>query len=188
MYGDFEDPADVESGSYIAGEITEVVVEIAVTVGGATLKQVARKTTRVAVEGGARDAFRRSRGIAKGGVVHHVNPIKGHYNGKQARYPLPFEWAAKGEWNMVWYANNAEHIAAHQRLMKLEAIDRLRELTMFSRQGINAIMQHLNSSKETKCWDSIDISIDLTHEEMGGGSASGCVSGSATYEERGRRE
>lgn len=88
MYGDWYDPADVSSKSYIAGEVTEVVVEIAVTAGGVTLRHVAKKTIRSSVESGARQAFRRAKGIGRGGVVHHVNPIKGHYNGKQARFPL----------------------------------------------------------------------------------------------------
>ena len=89
---------------------------------------------------------------------------------------------------MVWYATKAEHIAAHQRLMQLEALDKLRTMTMFSRQGANAIMQHLNSSSETKCWDSIDIDIMLNHEEQGFDTSTIGIGASAWFEEYGRSE
>ncbi len=166
MEGNWDDPADTESTAYFAGEVTEVTVEIVVTLGEAVLRHTAKVTSRVAVEGGARSAYRRAHGlVGKGGEVHHINPIKGHISGKPARFPLPYEWAAKGEWNMTWYATRAEHQAAHNRMMMLEAIDKYRVLSLGTRQGANHIMNKLNSSSETKCWDSIDISVDVYHYE-----------------------
>ena len=103
--GNWDDPADVESSSYAAGEYTEVAVEITVTLGGATLRHIAKHAGRTAIEGSARQTYKRAHNIA-GGVVHHVNPIKGHppmkgmKGGQIAQYPLPFEWAARGDWNM----------------------------------------------------------------------------------------
>ena len=165
--GTWDDPADVDSNAYLAGEITEVTVEIAVTVGGATLRHTAKATSRAAVEAGARKTYRRHHKIV-GGFVHHINPIKGHMNGKPARFPLPYEWAARGEWNMTWYATKAEHTAAHKSMMMLEAVDRFRTVTLGARQGANIIMTQLNSSEDTRCWDSIDVSIGVSQEDIGG--------------------
>ena len=164
--GTWDDPADVESTAYFAGEVTEVSVEIALTLGGATLRHAAKTTSRVAVERGARSAYRKAHGlVGKGGEVHHINPIKGHPYGKKARYPLPYDWAAKGEWNMTWYASRTEHHAAHARMQMLETIDKYRESTLLTRQTINAIINHLNSSEETKCWDAIDVQTSIFHME-----------------------
>ena len=69
---------------------------------------------------------------------------------------------------MTWYATKAEHQAAHSQIMMYEAIDKYRTMTMGVRQGGNYIMNRLNSSSETKCWDSIDISVDVYHYEDGG--------------------
>jgi RHS repeat-associated protein len=103
FFDGFEDGGvDPTSGAYVAGEITEVVVEIGISAGGATLRHVARKTVRETVEkSGVREAFKRRNGLT-GGVVHHANPIKGHIGGKTSRFPLPFSWAANGFWDMRW--------------------------------------------------------------------------------------
>ena len=68
---------------------------------------------------------------------------------------------------MTWYATRAEHVAAHNRIMMFEAIDKYRTLTMGVRQGGDYIMNKLNSSEKTKCWDSIDITVDVHHYEGG---------------------
>ena len=164
--GTWDDPADVESSAYTAGEVTEVTVEIAVTLGGATLRQTAKAASRRAVEGSARSAYRRAHNlVGKGGEVHHINPIKGHPNGGKARYPLPYEWAARSEWNLTWYATRAEHQAAHAQMQLFETIDKYRESTMITRQAVNRMINYLNSSSETKCWDSLDVQTSIFYME-----------------------
>ncbi len=155
---DWSDPAEVDSAAYVAGEVSEAVVEIAITLGGATLRHVARHTSRQAIEGGARQAFRRRHNlVGKGGFVHHVKPIKGHPNGKGAMFPLPFRWAARADINMKWYATRAEHMAAHKRMMLSDAIERVRIQTMLPRVAINALVEHLNADIGEECWDSIEV-------------------------------
>ena len=164
--GTWDDPADVDTNAYLAGEITEVTVEIAVTVGGASLRHTAKVTSRRVVEGKARTVFRkRHHLIGKGGEVHHINPIKGHPHGKSARYPLPYRWAARGSWNMKWYATKAEHDAAHARMQALEAIDKFRQSSLLTRQSINRIINYLDSHDDTKCWDSVDVQTTIFHSE-----------------------
>src|SRR5258708_5570923 len=87
MFSDgFDDQGvDPTSGAYVAGEVVETVAEITVTAGSCTLKQIARKSSRTALEGGARNAYRRANKLT-GGVVHHANPIKGHPGGKLAQF------------------------------------------------------------------------------------------------------
>ena len=52
-----------------------MTVEIAVTLGGATLRHTAKAVSRRAVEGSARSAYRRAHNlVGKGGEVHHINP------------------------------------------------------------------------------------------------------------------
>ncbi len=164
--GTWDDPADVESSAYTAGEVTEVTVEIAVTLGGATLRHTAKAVSRRAVEGSARSAYRRAHNlVGKGGEVHHINPIKGHPNGSKARYPLPYEWAARSEWNLTWYATRAEHQAAHAQMQLFETIDKYRESTMITRQAVNMMINYLNTSSETKCWDSLDVQTSIFYME-----------------------
>lgn len=50
LFGEFDSGVDPESGAYIAGEWTETVVEITVTAGGASLRHVAKHSTRRALE------------------------------------------------------------------------------------------------------------------------------------------
>ena len=158
LFDDWSDPADTGSKEYVYGEVTETVVEIAITLGGATLRHVAKHTARGAIEGGARQAYRRRHNlIGKGGFVHHVNPIKGHPNGKGAMFPLPFRWAARTDLNMKWYATKAEHLAAHKRLMFEDDLERFRILTTLPRATINACVQHLNNEVGEGCWDSLEV-------------------------------
>ena len=140
---------DPNDGYYIAGEVTEVTVDIAVTAGGATLRHVAKRTVRSTLgDAAAIRAFRKTNKL-KGGFVHHVNPIKGHPNFTGARYPLPFRWAAQGFWNLKWLPDRAAHTAAHLKLMRLEAVDRLRESTLLVRQAVNRIA--IVASQSTQC-------------------------------------
>ena len=169
--GTWDDYVNVGTSAYMAGEVTEVTVEIVVTLGGAILRQIAKRTSRKVVEGGARAAYRRAHGlVGKGGEVHHINPIKGHPYGKSARYPLPFEWAARGDWNMTWYATKAEHRAAHARMMFLETIDGYRETTILVRQTGNEIINYLSASPDARCFDSLEIRttiLPLEHDLTG---------------------
>ena len=163
IWGSADDAGvDPESGFYIAGEVTEVTVEIVITAGGASLRHVAKHTAREAIEGGARQAFRRTHQL-KGGFVHHVNPIKGHPGGSAARYPLPFEWSAKGYWNMRWVPDRATHNALHARMMTLESWDRYRESTLLLRQAANRLMIYAEN-ESGGCWDSIDVSAEVYGE------------------------
>lgn len=146
---------DPSSTMYIAGEATEVVVEIFVTAGGATLRHAAAKTTRYAVEGGARTAFRRANMVV-GGIVHHANPIKGHPGGSLARYPLPFKWAAQGFWNMQ-HVSESVHLAKHARMMRLESLDRLREMTLITRQAVNRLQLYFEKHGSCFSWSEIDV-------------------------------
>ncbi len=191
--GTWDDPADVESSAYYAGEYTEIAVEIAVSCGGATLRHVARHSSRQMLEKGARNAYRNAHNIS-GGVVHHINPIKGHppvkgmKGGKIARYPLPFEWAARGEWNLTWYATAAEHNAAHRWMMQLESLDKFREITLGTRQLGNRIINKLNSSSDTKCWDSIDLNVYFYNSIDSGANINGIPeSVSISIEQYGRQ-
>jgi len=175
-----------ESGYYIAGEATEVAIEITVTLGGASLRHAARRASRSALEGGARASFRRVNQL-EGGFIHHINPIKGHPGGAAARYPLPFEWAVRGSWNMKWVPTRAAHMAEHARMMRFEALDRLRESTLLIRQAANRIA--LFVEQEYPCDWSVSISADVSGEvSMGGdGYAPGfnMITG-ASYSEQGQ--
>jgi hypothetical protein len=147
---------------YVAGEVTEVVVEIVATGGGAALRHVATRTVRRGLEGGAVTAFRRKIGEVRGGFVHHINPIKGHPAIKDrpnqiARYPLPFKWSARGHWNMRHYRNADDHLWAHQRMLYAEAVDRLRESTILIRQAANELFLWMEGSRP--CYDDWSIEI-----------------------------
>lgn len=72
-----------------------------------------------------------------------------------ARYPLPFEWAARGEWNMKWVPTRAAHLAEHKRMIALEALDRVRESTMLVRQAGNAVFVH---AVDSGC-DDVSVSV-----------------------------
>jgi RHS repeat-associated protein len=162
VWGDWDSNSDPGSNAYFAGEVTEVAVEIVVTAGGATLRYAARRTVREAIEGGARKRFRKEVGAQTGTIAHHVNPIKGHGIGNAlARYPLPFRWAAQGGWNywnLTLLPNRAAHLAAHRWIMRLEAIDRLRELTLIGRQTTNRILWYLETNVPCRCWSSLSVS------------------------------
>jgi len=164
IYGTWDDfSVNTDGTAYIAGEIVEVSVEIAVTLGGASLRHAAKFTTRTALEGGARQSFRQANNLAgKGGVVHHINPIKGHPGGQSARYPLPYEWSARGHWNMTWLPNNSTHMAHHNRMMMLDALDYYRTMTMGTRQAANQVFLYVESQIECER-PSVTVSLNLSY-------------------------
>jgi RHS repeat-associated protein len=159
LFGEFDSGVDPESGADIAGEWTERVVEITVTAGRASLRHVAKHSSRRALEGGATRAFRRVNNL-EGGFVHHINPIKGHPGGQIARYPLPFRWSARGHWNMKWMPTRAAHEAEHARMLRLEALDRYRESTLLVRQAANELALYIEGKRP--CYDcSVDVSASM---------------------------
>jgi RHS repeat-associated protein len=162
----YDSGVNTGSGWYTAGTITEVTVEIGVTMGGAALRHTARLAVRETLEGGARKAFRAANDL-EGGVVHHINPIKGHPGGGIARYPLPFEWAAQGSWNMKWVPSTAAHMAEHANMLRLEALDELREATLGVRQAAN---QLANMASQACDW-----SVDVSAHASGSSSQTGPI-------------
>jgi RHS repeat-associated protein len=171
LFDEYDDGGvNPRSGAYVAGEVTEVTVEIVVTAGGATLRQTARLTVREALEGGARAAFRRENNLV-GGFIHHINPIKGHPGGAIARYPLPFEWAARGKWNMKWVPSEAAHLAEHDRMLALEALDEVREATMLVRQAGNEVGVYIEGQRP--CFD--DWSVDVFANVSGTSAQDGAI-------------
>ena len=102
------DGIDVENGWYQAGETTEMVVEVTVTLGAATSRHVAKRVVRSRLEAGARSRYRRAYKI-EGGIIHHATPIKGHIGGIPSYFPLPYKFAARGKWNFQYVANVGEH-------------------------------------------------------------------------------
>jgi hypothetical protein len=153
-----------EGGSYIAGQTTEFVVETTVTLGGCVLRKTAARYAgqagRYALEGGARQTFRRVHALTgQGGIVHHINPIR------QGRFPLPFTQAARGHWNMTWLQSGAQHAAAHQYLRRLDQLDYVRTWTSPIRSGGNAIMQHidmLRAAEGASGCDAPDVTVEQT--------------------------
>ena len=140
-----------DSGSYISGAVIEFAVETTITLGGTALRKTAvtyaGKTGRYILEGGARQAFRRANAlVGKGGIIHHLNPIR------QGRFPLPFTWAAKGFWNMKWLpgpsisAHNGLHQIHHWWLRTLDKMDYVRTWSSPIRTAANEIMRRVNLS------------------------------------------
>lgn len=77
--------------------------------------------------------------------------------GAKARYPLPFEWAAQGKWNMTWVPDRVTHNALHAQIKTIESWDKFRESTIFLRQAGNRVMIYLE--EEGVCWESIETSV-----------------------------
>ena len=166
IFGENDSGVNPQSGEYIGGEVTETVVEIAVTAGGASLKTIAKTTTREAL--GAARAAEDFRALNKleGGFVHHITPIKGRppvpgeFGGQLARYPLPFEFAAQGSWNMKWVPTRAAHAAEHARDLRLEALDRFRESTLLVRQAANEVALYTEGQRPCYDW-SVKVSASV---------------------------
>jgi RHS repeat-associated protein len=163
------DGIDTSSGWYIAGEATEIVVEVAVTGGAAASRHIARKTVRTVVEGGARTAYRRAHKL-KGGIIHHATPIKGHPGGKPSYFPLPYKFAARGSWNFQYLSNVGQHAAMHRRLIQQERLLRAFNISQPIRNGGNLIIQHIlndgppemKESEDSLPYSSIDVSFSAS--------------------------
>ena len=65
------DGIHAESGWYIAGEATEIVVETAVTLGAGASRHIAKRAIRNTLDAVARSSYRRAYKI-KGGIIHHA--------------------------------------------------------------------------------------------------------------------
>jgi hypothetical protein len=72
------DVVDHESGYYIAGEATEIGIEIIATGGSATLKHLAREGGERATRRAYREAAELYPDIARGQARHHRIPLNGH--------------------------------------------------------------------------------------------------------------
>ncbi len=133
-----DDTVDYSSKSYIGGVVTEIVVEVSITAGGAALrKRAARfagKSGRTALSVATRTLQKRL-GVGPGmGQVHHINPLRA------GRFPLPFEFA-NGTWNLKFYKGvsrgfNISHHRAHLYLKRLDMIDIIRTYTMVERFSV----------------------------------------------------
>jgi RHS repeat-associated protein len=139
----WDDVTDYGSTSYVAGEVTEIVVETTITLGGSVLRrralQYAGKAGRAVLEGGARTTYRRAKNlVGKGGIVHHINPIR------QGRFPLAFTSSARGFWNLTWLPTRAAHTRTHRYLAMLDGIDYVRTWSQPIRNIGNEIMRRLN--------------------------------------------
>ena len=139
---------DYGGSAYFKGEVTEIVVETTVTLGGAVLRRqavrISGRAARYVVEGNARRSFRLAHQLtAKGGIVHHINPIR------QGRFPLPFRSTARGFWNMEWLegsssaALNTLHAARHRYLKLLDTADYLRAWTQPIRNAGNELHRRI---------------------------------------------
>ena len=77
-------------------------------------------------------------------------------------------------------------MAAHETMKMFDKIDKWRTYTIGIRQGANMLMHKLNDSSDTKCWDSIDIQLNIMHTMGTINSVPNSVS--ISYEESGRSE
>ena len=119
------------SSTYIAGVASELMAELLLTGGSATLRHLASGVSSRAAQRSAKPgkaAFRKSRG-ATGGEIHHGEPLKGHpleLGGGTALFPtagLPAD-IHTGAWNLT-HMSRAEHMAAHAAQMRLELLGKL---------------------------------------------------------------
>lgn len=168
------DAVDYSSGLFYTGEATELFVETTVTFGGGALRrkaaQYAGEVGRYLLEGNARRGFRKAIGnavgVARGGIIHHWNPIR------QGRFPLPFKWASQGYWNMTWLQNGRfltagqQHRFHHWYLKMLDIADVIRAWSSPIRSAGNAIIQHVNDlgveqNKLGRCPKGPDLSIEV---------------------------
>jgi RHS repeat-associated protein len=109
------DAVDTCSGAYLWGTRTEMIAEIALTAGSASLRKAAAGITQRAARKGVEKSgiMAGVRGIA---TRHHINPLK------QGLFPtagLP-EWIRHSRWNLEMLLN-ADHNAAHAALRNAES-------------------------------------------------------------------
>jgi len=117
--GDVNDVVNYDSGAYIGGEVTEVVIELGATGGAAGLKHAAEGASRSA----ARNAFRRmTKDVVRDGKqLHHLNPLFGHPGGAKALFPTGGLPAAihSHPFNLK-LLDRAAHTRAHRWIRTLE--------------------------------------------------------------------
>lgn len=139
------DGIEADSGWYMAGEATEIVVEVTVTAGAAASRHVAKHAIRKTLEGNARQlaakAYKRTYNV-QSVIVHHATPIKGHIGGVPSYFPLPYRFAAQGKWNFQYLSNVGQHAAMHRRLRNQEMWLRRFNFSQPIRNGVNLIIQH----------------------------------------------
>jgi hypothetical protein len=119
---------DHAGGYYVAGELTELGAEIALTGGSAYLKGAARRLGREASEQAAQKAYAAARrlhpDIPQGAFRHHRPPLRGHPgDGAEAIFPtigLP-TWANTNRFTIRVIGDRAAHMAAHESIRQSEA-------------------------------------------------------------------
>lgn len=180
---DIDSVVNYSSGSYWAGEITEVTVEVTLTLGGAALRKHAVK---YAGKAGRRMLVKDTRKLRKvmniaqssQGQIHHINPIRA------GRYPLAFDFAANKSWNLQLVEGarrgfNAKHAAIHRKLRKLDQLDLARAWSQPIRNMLNLLIQHINDAagngsisvpspdlenEKNKCFYAPSIDFEVTME------------------------
>jgi hypothetical protein len=181
---DWDETVEYGSGMYVAGEVTEITVEVAITLGGAALRKTAVKYSgrigrRMLVPG--TEKLRRAAGVASNvtGQVHHINPVR------KGRFPLPFRWSSRA-WNLKFMRGpsvgiNPAHAEAHRWLQKLDKLDVLRKWTQPIRNVGAEIVRRVNASagnsiavqspaneNEPDCLYAPDITIEVYFEAYRG--------------------
>jgi RHS repeat-associated protein len=115
---------DHGSGWYVAGEVAEIAIEVAVTGGSGALKGMAARAGRKAIRKAADNAVRRSGLRAAGHQVHHVNTIWGHMgHSGLSHFPLGGlpSWIHSSGWNLA-VVTYVEHRRLHARAYAVERI------------------------------------------------------------------
>jgi RHS repeat-associated protein len=139
------DGIEVEDGWYITGELTEITVEVTLTMGAGASRHIAKHAVRRTLEGSARrtaaTAYKRTYKV-ESVIVHHATPIKGHIGGIPSYFPLPYKFAAQGKWNFQYLSNVAEHAAMHRRLRRQEWWLKQFNFSQPVRNGTNLAIQH----------------------------------------------
>jgi RHS repeat-associated protein len=133
VWDETSDMVDHDGTAYVVGAWTETGVELAVTFGSSSLKKLASRKmddlARREMGTQVRQIFGQQR---KENLVHHTNPLNGHPVNLTGGKPVPTVFPMRGlpgkvhsgRWNLKLYPNTpagrAAHMAAHQKLMKLE--------------------------------------------------------------------
>jgi RHS repeat-associated protein len=154
--GGYDDVVDYSSGAYIAGEVSETVLETAATGFGAYLRRTAAR--RVATEAGRRAIqTARSRGVRRAHRRQYgrsrrpteINPrtgrerqVPGHHEPPvlEGRFPRPDR---ADDPRVIRFMTTEEHIRRHRRLRQLDRFDVVRARTQPLRAS-GALANQLN--------------------------------------------
>ena len=118
---DCDDVVDKSSGAYAAGEWTEIAIEIGISAGGAAANKLATKAALQGVNAYADVGYKALKTPKM--FRHHVNPLKGHPGGSRTMFPtLGLPASIRSSKANLRVVTSAEHLAAHRRLRKAEAI------------------------------------------------------------------